>query len=326
MAVDDLRPQWGSEGLYIPDDGSSQTPGGSGLYSVEGFAEVPADSGLYAFTEISSTAASLTPYLSGNPWVEVYFPQLDPATDRVTIYRLSDGRTWQVRGGVAIAPGVAVQDFEVPFNTVSTYRAQMFAADGSSLGFTAPVDITIEMPVGYTVVHQPLDPSLWTTVLDLQKSGKSIVRPTPGTATYTQGSTVPRFIGSRREAIKDLSLAWLTDSLRDADMLQAMLGTYEQEQVAVLCIRTTLPMRIPRTLFFHTDALAEEDVDVYDGGEAIQFAFSGDEVEPPFPGLATPLLTYDDIDASFATYDAADTAYATYTDRDRAYELAGAAG
>lgn len=326
MAVDDLRPQWDTPGLFIPDGGTAQIPGGSGLYSVDGFTEDPGAPGLFLFNEIPATAATLTPYLTGNPWVEVYFPQLDPATERVTIFRFSDNRTWEVRGGVNITPGVAVQDFEVPFNTVSTYRAQMFDSTGASLGFTSPVDITVTMPEGFTVVHQPLDPSLWTRVLDLQKSAKSILRATPGSSTYAQGATVPRFTGSRREAVKGLALSWMTDTLAAADMLQAMLGTYEQEQVGVLCIRTTLPMRIPRTLFLHTDELPEEEVDVNQGGQTILFNFTGDEVEPPYPGLATPLLTYDDIDASFETYDAADAAYATYTDRDRAYELAGAAG
>lgn len=326
MAVDELRPVWGAPGLYVPGDGMSQIPGGSGLFDSTGFTESPAGSGLFAFTEIPATAATLTPHMAGNPWVEVYFPQLDPSTEWVTIYRFSDNRTWQTRGGVRLAPGVPVQDFEVPYNVQSTYRAQMFAADGSDLGFTEPVSITIEVPEGFTTVHQVLDPSLWTEVEMLEGTAASLVRKSPSSVVYPEGAAVPKRIGSRRQALSDLQMSWLVRTPEAADVMQQMLGDYEQQQVGVLCVRTTPPMRVPRTLFISADDLAETEINVHAGGSLVRYDFSGDEVEPPYPGLVMPVLTYDDIDASFATYDDADAAFPTYTDRDRAYDLAGAAG
>ncbi|MDN4616403.1 hypothetical protein P5G50_18300 [Leifsonia sp. F6_8S_P_1B] len=326
MSINDLRQVWGQPGIYAVSDGMFQSPGGSRLYDTTGFTESPSGSGLYAFNEIPATSASLTPHLEANPWVEVYFPQLNPATDAVTIYRYSEGRTWRVRGGVEIAPGVPAQDFEAPFNIESTYRAEMFDAAGLSLGFTDPVSITLTVPEGTTVVHQPLEPSLWTTVTIENGSGESIVRPTPENKYVAEGAVLPRRIGQRRRGVAGLALKLFTTEPEQADAVQAMLGDYEVEQVAILCMRTTDPIRIPATFFFGTESLEEVGRDVQMGGTAVTFQGTVDEVEPPYPGLVVPLLSYDDIDASFATYDDADAAFATYTDRDRAYDLAGAAG
>lgn len=326
MAVNDLRQAWDTPGLYLVNDGMSQTPGGSGLFSRDGFTETPADSGFFAFNEISATSPTLTPYLGGNPWVEIYFPQLDPATASVTIFRISDNRTWMVRGAVGIAPGVPAQDFEVPFNQPATYRAQMFDADGQPMGYTDPVSITVEMPEGYSTVHQPLDPQLWATPTVREGTAATLVRPTPRELLYAEGAGIPRHIGQIRRGVTGMDLLLFTSQIEQANRLQATLGDTEDEQVGVLCLRTATRMRIPGTFFFSTDSLEELEVDAHRGGEIIAFHGSVDEVEPPYPGLVIPPLTYDDIDASFATYDEADAAFATYTDRDRAYELAGAAG
>jgi hypothetical protein len=110
-----------------------------------------------------------------------------------------------------------------------------------------------------------------------------------------------------------------------ADMLQAMLGDYVTQQVAVLCIRTPPPVRIPRTFFAAVSDPEEIDINTKWGGGITRFAFSATEVEPPYAGLVTPLLTYDDLDAAYATYTARDAAYSSYTEQDRDYSLAGLA-
>lgn len=328
MAIDDLREAWGQPDLYVPSDGMAQTPGGSGLYSTDGFTESPEGSGFFAFSEIPSTSASVTAHMEANPWVEVFFPILDPLTVRVRVYRISDGRTQLVRGGVDIAPGVAAQDPEPPYNVESVYRAEMFDASGNSIGFTASASITVTVPATYATLHQVLDPSIWTTVRVMEGTAPSVVRKTPGSLVYPEASPLPRRIGSRRQAVSGLPLYLYTNTIDAADAVQQMLGDYETEQLGVLVLRTTPQdlARVPRTLFVASESFEEQDLDVKYGGSQIMYAFTGDEVEPPYPGLVVPPLTYDDIDASFATYDDEDAAYATYTDRDRAYELAGAAG
>src|SRR5690606_20017761 len=96
----------------------------------------------------------------------------------------------------------------------------------------------------------------------------------------------------------------------------------------VVCIRVGVedePMRIPRPLFLGVGAILDEDVDGRFGGEGSAQRMVGEESAPPVPGLFIPLLTRDDIDASYATRDAIDAAYLQRVDIDRDYSLAGAA-
>ena len=268
---------------------------------------------------------TLTQNLDGNPWVEVFFnpADLDPACTSLRIYRFSEGRTWLVRGGVDIAPGVAAIDFEVPFGVPSSYRAEMFNSSGVSLGFTDISETTVN--VEGTWVHQPLQPTLAIQMTNLSGSAETLTRPTPGEVVYVEGAPVGRHIGSRRHGLQSVPVVLLAETLTAANAFQAMLGTYEVQQIPVLCIRTSEDIRWPRTFFASTGELFERELTVHAGGELVQFEGDFDEVAPPFPGLVKPLLTYDDIDAAFATYDAADAAFATYTERDRAYEYAGLA-
>lgn len=72
------------------------------------------------------------------PRVEVFFPSFDAGTVSVTVFRISGGREFQVRGAVraATAGSLSRIDFEVPFNEAVSYRAEQFDAAGVSLGFT----------------------------------------------------------------------------------------------------------------------------------------------------------------------------------------------
>lgn len=312
-----LRAVEGSDGLYVPYPAMVMVE--PGLYSTDGFTE-SAIPGLYEFSVLDP---AFTLYMDGNPSVEIFFTNFVAGTARVRLYRYSEGRTWLVRGGVDIAPSVAVRDYEVPSGVTSTYRAEMFDIAGNSLGFNTAASVT--MPSFGPVVHQPLDPSLFAAVTVLLDTAQTLVRPTPGELTYTEGSTVGRRIGMRRRGLSGAQLEFMTDTIANADMIQAALGTYETEQVAVLCVRTPPPIRLPRTLFCASDSLEEIETDVHMGGTAVRYRMQVDEIEPPFPGLVKPTLTYDDID-TVGSYDVQDSMWATYTDRDRAYELAGQAG
>lgn len=266
---------------------------------------------------------TLTPNLSGNPFVEIFFEDLHVDADTLTIYRLSDDQDWLVRGGVKIAAGVAALDFEVPFQTQATYRAEQFDVLGNSLGFTDSSEVTLDYTG--TIIHQPLAPAqLWARVGILAGSGESLVRPTEGELVQVEGAFRGRWIGTPRQGLRSVQVDVLTETLDAANQLQAALGTYVTRQVGVLCIRTSDGIRWPRTFFARGD-LAEVERNVRRRGELIEFRASVDETEPPYPGLVLPLLTYDDLDA-FGDYAAQDANWITYTDRDRAYELAGLAG
>ncbi|MFF2274216.1 hypothetical protein ACFVTX_18220 [Agromyces sp. NPDC058136] len=268
------------------------------------------------------STVTLTPQITGNPWVEVFPVDLPPAVARLRMIRTSEDRTWLVRGGVDVAPGVAAQDFECPLKSTATYRAELYDAAGTRLGYTDSASVVLN--VDGTWVHQPLQPLVATQVELDDGSGATLYRETPGELTYVEGASVARRIGSRRRGLTKVPISISAFGVQ-MDAFQAILGSYEVEQLGVLCIRTSAPVRWPRTFFASSDDLAEQDVSVKVGGAYVQFIGTLTEVEPPHPGLVMPLLRYDDLDA-FGDYAAQDAGWATYTDRDRAYALAGLAG
>lgn len=262
---------------------------------------------------------------TGNPRVEVFFDPVDLPVEASTlrVYRLSDDREWLVRGGVDVAVGTAVLDYEVPFQTVSMYRAEMFDVSGVSLGFTDAGTVTLDYTG--TVVHQPLSPVLrWASVKLLEGSGSALTRPTPGQTTWAEGDVVGTWIGSRRQGLRGTQVSVLAEG-DEADKFQSIFGDYETQQLGIVCIRTSDAIRWPRTFFARGD-FAEADLDVKHGGSAVALTATVEEVKPPFPGVTTPLLTYSDWSAAFGLYSGQSAAFASYTDVSRAYEYAGLAG
>lgn len=267
--------------------------------------------------------ASLTPNTDGCPFVEVFIdtPDVPAGTASMRIYRLSDGRVWLVRGGVDITPGTAALDYEIPFQVTSAYRAECFDSSGVSLGFAEAG--TIALDYTGTVVHQPLTPSLYVTVTLRPDSYLSPqTRPTPGDQIFTEAGGPARWIGGARQGVTGVPFSVFVKDSYDADTLQAIMGDYDTSQVPIMCIRTDTLTRWPRTFFAQGD-LSESWLSRR--SDRYQFDATVTEVDPPHPGLSTPLLTYDDLDASYGSYTLADAAYATYTDKDRDYSLAGAA-
>lgn len=123
------------------------------------------------------------------PRVEVFFADFILGTTHVTVYRLSGGREFEVRGAVraAVAGSLSRIDFEVPFNVQVSYRAEQFDAAGLSLGFTESSSLgavfsewsvtrrnLIEHPT-------PVDVSEWTT--------------SPATGTFSVNTDVVRRAG-----------------------------------------------------------------------------------------------------------------------------------
>ncbi|MBF4574670.1 hypothetical protein [Frondihabitans sp. VKM Ac-2883] len=262
------------------------------------------------------------------PRIEVNFTQLDSAVKTATIYRVSDGRTMRVRGGVKVSAlgAVAVIDYEAPNGVPSSYRAEMFSdVDATvSLGFTQSPIVTLEFEG--TCIHQPLDPTLAVRVDALAGTAVGLVRKFNGDAVLPEGARVPTWIGGPRQGLTGVPFVFLTTSFVDADKLQSVLGTYEQSQVGVMCIRTPPPMRIPRTFFAGNFEMSEDAINVHAGGEDIQFSFTADEVSPPAAGLVRPAVRRADLDAAFPTRAARDAAYLTRFYRDTDYSLAGSAG
>jgi hypothetical protein len=174
-----------------------------------------------------------------------------------------------------------------------------------------------------SILHQPLNPGRWVNVVDRAETAETIQREAPGETVRILGSAYGRRIGSGRNGITSFHYTFETFHLFQADMVVRIFGTPAEPYPAVVCLRTPPPTRFPRTLFLDAPVFNEIDQDVRLGGTWVVFELTGDEVEPPYVGLSTPLLTYDDIDAAYGSYDLADAAYPSYTDRDRDYSLAG---
>lgn len=260
---------------------------------------------------------------AGNPFVEVFFEAYLPGTVRARVERVSDGRRWDVRGGLDVSPGVPVLDSEVPFCVPATYRAECFGAAGQSLGFTDSATVTVWED--RTIVHQPLDPSIWVSVVDMATTAEELLRRSPGESVRVEGSPYLRRIGGVKEGLAPFRYQFDTFSYEAADMVQRLTGTPEAPMPAVVCVRMPPPVRLPRTLFLDASELVEIDQNVRYGGERVRFEIVGGEVEPPFPGLSMPSLTYDDFAAAYGSYELIAADFTSYTDMARAYHLAGTA-
>lgn len=269
-----------------------------------------------------------TPFTDASPCprAEVLIDGLDESVSSVTLYRVAEGRTWRVRGAISapVAGGFQILDVEAPFRTDMQYRAEMFDADGISLGYT-PTD-TVNLAVDTTWVHNPLDP--WGAVeIDLSdESGKAISRPIAGEFYRVEQRPLAVLVSGRRRGVEGVQLYFSTDQAEVVEKFETMLGGYEEQKVPVLCVRTPPLIAIPRTFFAGVLSPTRMPLNMHmSGGSLTDWAMTASETEPPFPGVIVPLLTRDDIDAAFATRDDLDAAYATRLDIDRDFTKAGTA-
>jgi hypothetical protein len=304
-------------------------------------------------------APTLTTYRDAAPCprVEVYFEEFAPGTVTVTVYRSAAGREFEVRGAVEAATAGALTriDFECPFNIPVTYRAEMFDADGLSLGFTdvatlgdvyeglTPEEtlppeedlypfsefVGTGLVSADTWLHNPLDPQGAVKVTALGTSARSMSRPVRGAISRPIGRRVGVVLSQGRSGLAGFTYDVYAPDEDTADKVQALIGTYSDVKVPVVCLRVggdEARMRIPKPLFLGVMDIAEEDLNVRYGGVATAQRMTGDEVAPPIPGLFIPLLTNADLKAFYATNTAMKTAYPTNIAMARDYSLAGFAG
>jgi hypothetical protein len=272
-------------------------------------------------------APVITTYLGANPCprAEVLFESFAAGTVKVTVYRSTGLRKYQVRGAVnaQVAGALTRIDFEIPFGVPVSYWAEQFDAGGLSLGETDKT--TSMLNCWETWIHNPLDPHNAVSVVLIQGAAQSISRPVSGERVQPMGRHVGMFIGGARGGVTGLNMDCFTDSDEVADKLSVMVGDYESTTVPVLCLRTGagMKMRIPQPFFAAVPDPREEGVDLNRGGSSIVWRMTGDEVDPPAPGIFIPLLTNADINAFYLTNAAVNT-NATNLDVNRRYDLIGA--
>lgn len=303
-----------------------------------------------------SYGPTLTTYTDDapTPRVEVYFSTLDPDCATLTVYRIADSRTYEVRGAVnaATAGSFTRIDFECPFNITVSYRAEMFDEDGLSLGYTDTTVLPdiVDGPIpdddlypsdfffpasgligtgllsAYSWLHNPLNPAGAVRVSAVNTSARSLSRPVDGTISRPLGRRVGVMLSRGRGGLTGFTYDIYAPDIASADKVQAMLGDYSTTAVPALCLRVggfESNMRIPKPLFLGVLDIAEEDVDIRFGGTATVHRMTGDEVAPPVPGLFVPLLTNADLNAYYASNAAAIADNLTNGAINRRYDLAG---
>lgn len=261
------------------------------------------------------------------PFVEVLIDELIPEAASLTVYRLAGGREFQMRGAVRAPTAGAFTriDFEIPFNTLVTYRAELFDAAGVSLGFTDSASVTLV--VADTWMHNPLNPEGGVKVFFGEDGGWSVTRPTPGVVSRPLGRRVGVVLSEPRHGVTGLGLVVRTSTDADADAVQAMVG--DNGMPPIVCIRlgsADQRLRLPQPLFLSALSVSEIDMGHRWGGTELAHGINGDEVDPPVPGLFIPLLTRADLNSVFASRGALNAAGLTRLDINRLYQYAGAAG
>lgn len=271
----------------------------------------------------------LTVFLDANPAprVEVLLSELPAGVAFVTVYRLADGRQYQVRGAVNAATAGALTriDNEVPFGVPVTYRAELFDTDGMSLGFTESSTVQVDAPD--TWVHNPLDPA-GAVQADLRGTdAPQLTRQSEGDVYYPQGRRVGVLVTGQRRGLSDVQLEFIVDSEDAADRFTRLLGGYASQTVPALCIRVGAGqlVRLPKPFFAGVLSSTEQDLRPTLGLDSFAYQVTGQEIAPPAVGIVVPLLTNADLNAAFRSNTAMNGSYLTNLDINRSYELAGTA-
>jgi hypothetical protein len=283
-----------------------------------------------ASTVFPPSGPDVTVYLDANPAprVEVLLEEFAAGTKTVTVYRLAEGREYQVRGAVQAPTAGALTriDNEVPFGIPVTYRAEMFDGDGLSLGFTGSTTTQVDAPDMW--VHNPLDPRGAVQIDFTGEAAPDLTRVSEGDIYYPQGRRVGVLVSGQRRGLSEVVLDIIADDVETADRFSSMLGGYGATTVPALCFRTGADhrVRLPRPFFASVLSCTERDVDYAWGGSRIAFTFKGDEIAPPAVGVTVPLLTNADLNAHYSSNSAIDSDNLNNLAVNRRYELAGTAG
>lgn len=274
-------------------------------------------------------AITLTPLTDATPCprMQILVDDLPPAVTSLTLIRTAEGRSFKVRGAVKVpvVSGYQSLDVECGFQIPTDYRAEMFSSTGASLGFSAVSTSTLTVDECW--VHNPLDPQGATPIDLADTSGKELTRPINGEKYYPDQRVLAMFVTGRRLGLQDVQLYFSTDDNSIAARFESMLGDYEDDsvKVPVICVRTPPLLDIPRTFYAGVLAPKKRPINIHMGGSLREWTIPADEAAPPFPGVIVPLLTRNDIDASFATRNALDAAYASRLAIDRDFAKAGTA-
>lgn len=235
------------------------------------------------------------------PGVEVYFPTLDAAAVRITVWRIADGVREAVRGaeGASVSGDFVVTDWEAPFGVVATYVGEIFDTDGASITgsqssiqidrnevwFQDQVDPELSLPIY-------LDP---TTRQALTRGAAETIRRTRSTSKqFVFGRSRPFLQNFGLGPIESLPMGSYTES---ESAMQTML---ELLQVSPLTVRTPpLFASLPRVLSVDIASPEARPVRQDKGGYRHLWLLTLDEVAPVAKAIIKPLVTWSDWETAF---------------------------
>jgi len=252
---------------------------------------------------------------------------IPPVAVTATVWRHAQGRRFKVRGGVrrSVAGGLVVVDPEVPLDVQVSYVTEIFDTAGGSLGFLSAEEILVPSH-GLVWVQNVLAPSRAIVYRPLADAFGHLLRSTP-TGLYTpEGMGLPRATYGTRSGLQDVNLSGFTGTLEEGAALDAMLGDpYDPGDgtVPILVFRAPSMYPIPGTFIASVERSDAWVRNRSSGGQKRTWDLVGTEVEPPFPGLAEPVLTWDDVAAAYAAgWDQLPAHYAGWLEVSRDYSLA----
>jgi hypothetical protein len=260
------------------------------------------------------------------PRVELVFSSVPVEAETATVVRLVNGKTSRVRGAVNVfaAGGFATVDTETPFLVDVEYRAELFDAAGETLGFTDGTTVFLDLDI--TCFHNPLDPSTGVQVDPLPSFAAELSQPFMGDVVRPAGSSKPVLVSFGRTAVSGVNLDVATDTTEQAEAFAGLFQSGDIPSLPIVCVRTHPRWRLPLPFFAAVLDPREARFDVQFGGEIRYWYLSADEVRAPAEALSAPVLSYLDLEVSYANYSDMEAAYATYLAAESDFTLAGVSG
>lgn len=241
------------------------------------------------------SAPTLVEKTDPTPGVEVYFPSLDVDAVEITVWRIADGVTEPVRGGLraSVTGDFTVTDWEVPFGVVSTYYGQIFDSGGASiLGDQATITVTSDD----VWLSDPIDPTSAITVRLEQNTFTQVSRARRTEQMYVAGLSRPFEQNWGLGGIMGLPFSLWTESDLEASALQTLL------QSSPLLIRTPPKYAtLPRLLSASIKQPTQVPFDWRSGGSTVVWSLTVDEVQPVSAAILRPLFVWGLLEEAYPT-------------------------
>lgn len=234
---------------------------------------------------------------------------LAPSISTLTLYRIADGVTAEVRNGVRAfaVGGVVISDAELPIGVPVTYRGRQYDADGNDLGITDST--TVDVPADtayYGWISDPLDTTQAFRVVMADGAGQNPKRVTPGTVHRVGARTV--VLAGQRGLLEDLNMDFFTETDEDRNGILALLNS----SGGIILIRTAPPMLVPRLLYCFAPSPTPTLVDTGEDAQAAAWTNTVQEISPVTGGTVRANVSWQTYMDAYGTWAAIQAVYPTW--------------